>query len=1032
MKHRNPFFPLFLFLILSLFLFDSCQPKPSAAPLDSRPESFAEDSLRAIWLNNKAELFSYQGELDSSIYHFRQLGKTIEPLLTFTEDSLLWALYIDSYFNRGYLSLLKNGVTENSELLLDTCLTLVLERFGEAHLITTKIYNKLANHYLVDGELDKAYEFLNRSFEIRKKILPENDIFLSHGYYNMSNFYRRLGDIEKALAYSLKALSIRRNIYEKGDHTLKSIQEVKEANLNDRQSPVLKDMVLRFGWQVTADSYLMTGEMYRQLGNEKEADWHFEKGFQLLENHFDLENPYLLLPHLHYGLSKIRNGYRREGKRIVDRAFDHYGPLYPFQEDVKFMKYTTSVYTFSLEKKYREALHFQSMIMEGLSSPTPLQAVENHYETAYLLTKLNRWEEALRHTQQGLQALIPDLVDDPGANPPVQEFIFATSNILSLLTLKGHILRQLYAETGDKAHLENAMNTLERAMEYLNYLRLNFFSDASKLTLVRQNYQLTELITNTTLDLFFLHKDDYYRQRAFELIEQNKAAVLRQALQRTEALKTSDIPSRLAEQYKKTKEVINWYRQRLFNEKNKGLKADSVMLRVWESGLVTESQRRDSLESVILEAHPRYLQLLRIDKKVTIAGVQEMLAAERSPTTLLEYFLGDSTLIIYCLQPDTFFLRRRQVEESFFGDLDLLRKAASANPSKKAGKANLQQLTGASHRLYRQLIPPELEIPENGKLLIIPDGQLNTLPFEVLLEAPVQEGQPFTEWPFLMHRYPLRYEYSAAFLQSSVPAPRATGDYVGFAPIYADASTDAWMDQDTHLLRRRFAHVVRDGLSPLRFNRPEVETAATQLGGNAVTGALATEKAFKEQAPRHRILHLAMHALVNDTDPQYSQLLFSDGGAPDEDGRLHVYELYNMKLNAEMAVLSACNTGAGQLQRGEGAMSLARAFKYAGCPNIVMSLWPANDAATKDLMVDFFHHLQEGLPKDEALRQAKLDFLDDESHIEQQHPFYWAAFVLIGDGEAMEFGKPWGWSVLAGIGMLFLVGAAFYYRMHRR
>jgi CHAT domain-containing protein len=132
-----------------------------------------------------------------------------------------------------------------------------------------------------------------------------------------------------------------------------------------------------------------------------------------------------------------------------------------------------------------------------------------------------------------------------------------------------------------------------------------------------------------------------------------------------------------------------------------------------------------------------------------------------------------------------------------------------------------------------------------------------------------------------------------------------------------------------------------------------------------------------------------------------------------EDGFLHAYELYDTRLNAELAVLSACNTGSGRVVKGEGVLSLSRAFKYAGCPNIAMSLWKADDNATHEIMIHFFKGLRTGMGKTEALRDAQLAYLAEHTG-PQAHPYYWATFVMIGDDSPLSglnsAGLPWwGW-----------------------
>ena len=134
-----------------------------------------------------------------------------------------------------------------------------------------------------------------------------------------------------------------------------------------------------------------------------------------------------------------------------------------------------------------------------------------------------------------------------------------------------------------------------------------------------------------------------------------------------------------------------------------------------------------------------------------------------------------------------------------------------------------------------------------------------------------------------------------------------------------------------------------------------------------------------------------------------SKLVFAASEDTTEDQDLHAWEIYNLQLAADLVVLSACETGTGKLVRGEGLMSLAQAFHYANCPSVVTSLWPVDDDATAILMEYFYKALSEGLPKDQALQQAKLQYLE-QSDPAGRHPFYWSSFVLLGDQEPISTG----------------------------
>jgi CHAT domain-containing protein len=143
-----------------------------------------------------------------------------------------------------------------------------------------------------------------------------------------------------------------------------------------------------------------------------------------------------------------------------------------------------------------------------------------------------------------------------------------------------------------------------------------------------------------------------------------------------------------------------------------------------------------------------------------------------------------------------------------------------------------------------------------------------------------------------------------------------------------------------------------------------------------------------------------MHTIVNNDDPMYSKLAFVQKTDSLNDGFLNTYEIYNMRFNARMAVLSSCKTGYGKLMKGEGVMSLARGFMYAGCPSIVMTLWEVSDKSGAKLMQDYYQSLIKGKSKSVALQEAKLNFLKKADNL-KANPYFWSTYVIIGDANPM-------------------------------
>ena len=220
----------------------------------------------------------------------------------------------------------------------------------------------------------------------------------------------------------------------------------------------------------------------------------------------------------------------------------------------------------------------------------------------------------------------------------------------------------------------------------------------------------------------------------------------------------------------------------------------------------------------------------------------------------------------------------------------------------------------------------------------------------------------------------------------------------------------------------------RRELEPLQGTLEEITGIQKITGGRAVSGYEASEHLFKQLAPACRILHMAMHAFIDDADPLYSKLVFSDNMEGGEDGFLNAYEIYNLDLRASMVVLSACQTGAGIVRMGEGIMSLARAFYYSGVPDVVMSLWAVSDTSGRKLMVDFYDKLSHGLDKGKAMQKAKIRYMESAEPLRQQ-PYYWAGYIVTGDPSPV-FMPQRKWLFIIGVVLLALLVVAIMTRKH--
>ena len=308
---------------------------------------------------------------------------------------------------------------------------------------------------------------------------------------------------------------------------------------------------------------------------------------------------------------------------------------------------------------------------------------------------------------------------------------------------------------------------------------------------------------------------------------------------------------------------------------------------------------------------------------------------------------------------------------------------------------------------------------------MIPDQSLNFLPFEALIQSPAKsESADYQSLDYLINSFRINYQYSATIFaqhQESSEDPKPENLFLGFAPTFQSVTSDL----PEQYLRR-------GEITPLKWNVAEVDQVTQLLTGTDDTSINeSSESFFKSKAQNARIIHLATHAFVDEKEPLNSKIMLQESGDTLQDGTLFAFEIFKMQLHAELVTLSACNTGYGKLVGGEGAMSLARAFTYSGAKSVVMSHWEVNDKITAELMQHFYRNLSEEMPKDEALHQAKLRLIR-ENDAAIADPFYWAAFVQIGDTSPISFPQSAYWYWWLGGLFLMMVFTGIYLLLRRR
>lgn len=448
-------------------------------------------------------------------------------------------------------------------------------------------------------------------------------------------------------------------------------------------------------------------------------------------------------------------------------------------------------------------------------------------------------------------------------------------------------------------------------------------------------------------------------------------------------------------------------------------KPDQTKVTALEEQFKKLETEREQLEIELRQRHPRYATL-HYPRPLDLKAVQKLLDEN---TVLLEYSLGQEASYLFAITRNDFLTARLPAASVITKQVTALREAVAVRPDRTALPNYFQN----ARSLYRDLVQPAGKLL-NGKrgVIIVPDGILHYLPFESLLETDgvTKTRVNLRQLPYMIRNFTISYAPSATVL-ASLRKERVTAtsgkSLLAFGdPIYEQKDFEQTAPIRS-ALRGTFDESKPWELKQLPESRHEVERIA-KLYAPAQASVFLGESAREENVkvaggPGYRFVHFAVHGLLNEKQPQYSGLVLSlsrinkeakpqtasmsDGptdqwhrSAVVEDGLLQVYEIFDLKLDTDLVVLSACETGLGKETKGEGLVGMTQAFLYAGTPSVAVSLWKVEDRSTSDLMFALYRHLNNPrLNKADALRRAQLEMI---SKGDFTHPYYWAGFVLIG------------------------------------
>ncbi len=401
--------------------------------------------------------------------------------------------------------------------------------------------------------------------------------------------------------------------------------------------------------------------------------------------------------------------------------------------------------------------------------------------------------------------------------------------------------------------------------------------------------------------------------------------------------------------------------------------------------------------------YPKYFQSILNFNIVSLSEYQSRLAPNETSIT---FYNGENSMLALKVASENSKIYN-------LGDRDLIVDQLTNFLSAVKDKTHIDNFNIASAKMYDLIVGP-IDLDHTTHLTIIADGIFGLIPFGLIRES--------ADKPFLFEKMTISHQYSATVKVMNKQNKNSQNGFLAIAPIFEG------IEKETHpiaaLYDKNENDIYRNEMVELKESENEIKAIRDLFTGQYLLRADATEATFKKMAPKSGFIHMATHGFVNHENPDRSRLYFYPDSTSKEDGKLNAFEIMNLDLSqTELVTLSACNTGVGAIKSGEGVASLGRAFAFAGCKNQLISLWPANDKSTTQLMSNYYTNLKKGQGKSTALQNAKLDYLSSAPEV-MRHPYYWAGFVYYGEDTTIDISSSYGnltlWIVLGTVFLLLI------------
>jgi len=936
----------------------------------------------------QGEFYRNASQFDKALSTFRGIKRKLAkiPVDTFFNADLLF---------KTALTFEKTAAYDSSLVYIDSAFILFQKTLEPDDPRFISIYNGLGNTYYRSEKIDSAKIFYLKSKELALEKYGPLSSNLSIALANLSSISRREGKFQEAIGFSKQSLKIARVLKDKAGIASNYyalgvfyfyLGDYGTAKQYIQNCVSIREQIYDKNFYLLAGAYEVLAIINEESKDFVNARKYFSKSKNIRIANFGNESMEVAFSNENIGLNfkiadqldsaayyiELANKVLRKKFQTPDKSL---GVNYFSLSEIQF-----------LQKKYLLALrniNTSNEIYEAVGAIKSLEFAENLSLKGKIFDNLNEPKKAALAFEKSL-----DIISSQGKHNNTFRIEPATLKVLD-----GYVfhLYNIYYWSKNEDDFQKFETYVNKYLDLSDRLRKKYSDPFSKGIIISNTTSVYQRLLGIYANLYLDKKDSKYLKKVFQISEFGRSAQLRD-IQNEGIQKYAGIPESVVQEEEKLKAEISNLEGQIFENPD----SDSL-----NQELILVKERFENFVQDKIKKIPAYYRLKYESKIISLNEVQSNLIADQN---IVEFIQDDS--LYYALV-----ITKKQTDLLTIGDINKVNNQI-IELRNTILRRNQNNFKLRSRALYNSLWRPLKSKLSGERVIIIPTGGLFYLNFETLGE----HNDPST---LILHDYNISYASSCdLFFSSETNGKNSSGSILAIAPGFEDQLKDQYKSEldSLEIPDQQFLETVRQPWS-LKY--------VSQLSNNAtiktLTDISANEHEVKSQLPEGGIIHFATHAISDESEPLKSKLVLSkDIGKQNEDGYLHAYEIYSIPLNAELAVLSACESGIGKLQKGEGMISLAYSMNYAGCPSTAMSLWKVDEKANTKIIEYFFNEIETGIDRSAALRNAKLKYLS-EAKGDQSAPFYWAGMVLMGKDGPITISTKMNWMMIfAGVLAIFV------------